>query len=98
MSRRHFTQSGRFEVIRRPYEPIHAIHVASGLAFGTFSHLRVRTFRHALEGIEAAEAQLSPEQWAAIDGQASAEVWREAGKALQAAMLQQFPNGAWSRG
>lgn len=98
--KRHVTTSGRFEVSRGRSKMARVIsirHVESGLAAGSFSHLAVRSFKHALAGLEAVEASLTPEQLAGLDGPSDLVRDPAALHAFVAALRAQFPNGAWSR-
>lgn len=100
--RRHMTKSGRFEVVTRDSGGKALIHAQSGLTAGGFSHLAVRTYRQALEGVERAEANLTAATLARIDimrdGAEVTEESRAAQLALIAALREAFPNGAWSPG
>lgn len=102
------TKSGRFEVYREG-GLIRLRHIPTGLPFGCFSHMRIRTFKAAREGVEAVESKLSAEQWALIDSPPACHVgesvpesvpeqWRNAANALVIEMRVEFPRGAWSRG
>ena len=101
MSRRHLTASGRFEVRRDQYKDLFLYHVPSGLDCGGFSHLTIRTFKAALQGVERAEALLRDGDLALIDGiRERVEIdspTRMAQKALIAALEASFPNGQWAR-
>jgi len=97
--RRHLTKSGRFEVHKNEGVCIKLVHAKSGLRGGGFSHLAVRTFAQALEGVEKVEAALSPEHLKLLDdlrdGDPVTTESRDAQKALLAALRETFPNGAW---
>lgn len=99
--RRHLTASGRFEVISKGGGKA-LIHAHSGLTAGGFSHLAVRTFRQALDGVEQAEKALSADHLTQIDamrdGAEATPESRAAQLALIAALREAFPDGAWSPG
>jgi len=99
MTRRHLTASGRFEVVRQNDDPGFELrHVASGLRCGSFSHIAVRTFKAAVEGVEEAEARLTATQLETIDRTSDASPARHTALANFAWSLRQsFPDGAWSR-
>lgn len=101
---RHLTPSGRWEVKRAPGDragPIRLFH-KWGAPAGGFSHLRVKSFRHALRLVDAAESSVCREDLALIDAAAkhiiSVPPNAEQKRALQAfvdAMGAACPEGAW---
>ena len=56
--RQHRTRSGTFAIHRASNGLLTLEHVPTGLFAGFFSHLRVRTFKAALEGMEQVEQRL----------------------------------------
>jgi hypothetical protein len=92
------TTSGRFK-LEKTDSGIRATHIQSGLGVGGFSHIAVKTLRHAREGMEAAERTLSKSQWKSLDAMhRNSEITpqlRAAMKAFKAAMKKEFSNGAW---
>ncbi len=104
-ARRHLTKSGRFEVYREAPDGLICLrHVPTGLPFGAFSHLCVKSFRQALAGVEQAESETSFSDWVYIDAGPGSRVrqdWptnaKAAARRLQDAMTRAFPRGAWSR-
>lgn len=95
------TKSKRFEVRRGNSRCLELYHCPSGLPCGAFSHIRVRTFKAALEGVEEAEARLTPMQWRLVDSirkdtEADFDT-RQAANLWASELRRAFPNGAWSR-
>lgn len=99
--KRYLTKRGTFEVRRLDDSPfIYITHVRTGYRCGGFSHIAVRTFRAALAGLDAVEAELSAEELALLD-LADDPLRRhhavDAVNRLRDALLDAFPNGAWAR-
>lgn len=100
--RRHLTASGRFEVVRAESGCLELRHVTSGLRCGGFSHLEVKTFKHAIAGVERAESRMPDIAWSRIAPPRGRESQVDADRARFLAawrdsLEREFPNGAWSR-
>ncbi len=89
-AKRHLSATGLFEVKRRADGLLRLWHVPTGLPAGLFSHLRVKSFRDALSGVNAVEERL------AKVGESMAEPDEQTLRVFLEVMRETFPNGAWS--
>jgi hypothetical protein len=100
---KHISDLGNFEVRRdKGYDGVclEIVHVPTGLRCGGFSHIAVKTFKAALQGVNAMEEEMDAENLTAlklIPDSLRRHHAVDAQNRYIELMQKHFPNGAWSR-